>query len=134
MGAITTTTFSEPIGYPNQQYIDRENYDGDLWFAKRVSQTQVDIYKSSNNGASWTATGASFTRANLQEISGLFMDKNGHIHIAYRVYESGADKVFYRRLEADQTVFDGEKTVSSINTGSAGSVYTGLDVVAFQLS
>ena len=71
MGAITTTTYGEPLGWPNQQYIDRENYDGDLWFAKRVSDTQVDIFKSSNNGASWSGPIATFTRANMQEISGL---------------------------------------------------------------
>lgn len=134
MGAISTTTFAEPIGYPNQQYIDRENYDGDMWFAKRVSQTQVDIFKSSNNGASWSNTGATFTRTSLQEMSGLFMDSNGHIHILYRVYEAGTDRVFYRRLAAGSLSFDAEQQVVGASTGTAGSVYTGMDVIAFKLS
>lgn len=134
MGAISTTTFSEPLGYPNQQYIERENFDGDLWFAKRVSQTQVDIYKSSNNGASWSAQGATFTRSNLQEISGLFMDSNGHMHMAYRVYESGTDRIYYRRLQANSTTFDAEQLVVGASTGAAGNVYTGMDIIAFKLS
>lgn len=134
MGAITTTTFSEPIGYPNQQYIDRENFDGNLWFAKRVSQTQVDIYKSADNGASWSNTSVTFTRSNLQEISGLFVDSNGHIHMLYRVYESGTDRVYYRRLVADQPAFEAEQLVVGASTGAAGNVYTGLDVIAFKLS
>ncbi len=134
MGAISTTTFGEPLGYPNQQYIDRENFDGDLWFAKRTSQTVVDIYKSSNNGTSWSGPIATLTRANLQEISGLFMDSNGHAHILTRVYESGTDRVFYNRLAAGATTFDTEQLVVGASTGSAGNVYTGMDIVAFKLS
>lgn len=134
MGAITTTTFAEPLGYANQQYIDRENFDGDLWFAKRVSQTQVDIYKSSNNGASWSGPTASFTRTNLQEISGLFMDSNGHIHMLARVYESGTDRIYYYRLAAGASSFDTEQFVVGASAGSAGAVYTGMDIVAFKLA
>jgi len=134
MGTISTTTFAEPLGYSNQQYIDRENYDGDLWFAKRVSQTQVDIFKSSNNGASWSGPIASFTRANLQEISGLFMDSNGHIHMTVRVYESGTDRIYYYRLAAGATTFGTEQFVVGASAGSAGAVYTGMDIVAFKLS
>lgn len=134
MGAITTTTYGEPLGYPNQQYIDRENYDGDLWFAKRVSDTQVDIYKSSNNGTSWTGPIASFTRANMQEISGLFMDSSGNINMCYRVYESGTDRIYYRRLAANATTFDSEQFVVGASTGAAGGVYTGMDIVVFKLS
>jgi len=134
MGAISTTTFGEPMGYPNQQYIDRENFDGDMWFLKRVSQTQFDIFKSSNNGASWSGPIASVTRTNLQEVSGLFMDSNGHIHVLTRVYESGTDRVFYMRLQANATTFDTEQLVVGASAATAGLVYTGLDVVAFKLS
>lgn len=133
MGAITTTTYGEPLGWPNQQYIDRENYDGDLWFAKRVSDTQVDIFKSSNNGTSWSGPIATFTRTNMQEISGLFMDSNGHIHMTYRTYESTQDRIYYRRLAAGNTTFDSEQLVTSASSGAAGNVYTGMDVVAFKL-
>lgn len=134
MGAISTTTFTEPLRYPNQQYIDRENYDGDLWFAKRVSQTQVDIYKSSSNGASWTGPIATYTRSNLQEVSGIFMDANGHLHMLARVYESGTDRVYYNRLPANATSFQTEMFVVGASTGSAGSVYTGMDIVVFKQS
>lgn len=133
MGAISTTTYGEPLGWPNQQYIDRENYDGDLWFAKQVGQTQVDIFKSSNNGTSWSGPIATFTRTNMQEISGLFMDSNGHIHMCYRVYESGTDRIYYRRLAAGATSFDAEQFVVGASTGAAGGVYTGMDIVAFKL-
>lgn len=133
MGAITTTTFAEPIGYPNQQYIDRENYDGDLWFIKRTSQTQIEVFKSSNNGASWTTANAPLTRANLQEISGMFMDSNGHTHLAYRVYESGEDRVYYRRLPANATSWSTEVLIASGAVVSAGSFLTGVDVAAFKL-
>lgn len=134
MGSITTTSYGEPLKFPNQQFIDRENYDGDLWFAKRVSDTQVDIYKSNTNGVSWAATGATFTRTNLQEISGLFMDSSGNIHMAYRVYESGTDRIYYRRLPANSTTWDAEQFVVGASAGSAGAVYTGIDLVAFKIS
>lgn len=133
MGSISTTSFTEPLRYPNQQFIDRENYDGDLWFAKRVSQTQVDIFKSSSNGASWTGPIATFTRANLQEISGLFMDSHGHIHMLTRVYESGTDRIYWMRLPANSTTWDSERFIVGASAGSAGAVYTGMDMVVFRI-
>ncbi len=134
MGSIATTTFVDPLRYPSQQFIDRENYDGQLWFLRRTGQTTFDIYRSSDNGQTWAAVaGTSVTRANLQEVSGLFMDSSGHIHITYRVYESGADKIFYRRLPADSGAWSAESQVASASAAAAGNVYTGMDLVAFKL-
>lgn len=133
MGSISTTSFTEPLRYPSQQFIDRENYDGDLWFLKRTSQTQFDIYKSSSNGASWTGPVASVTRANLQEVSGLFMDSSGNIHVLMRVYEAGTDRIYYTRLQANAAAFDTEQFVVGAATGAAGGIYTGMDVVAFRV-
>lgn len=134
MGSITTTSYVEPLRYPNQPAIDRENYDGDLWFLKRVSVTQCDIFKSSDNGATWAATGATFTRTSMLETSRLVIDSSGNIHVIYRVYEAGTDRVYYRRLPANTTVWETEQFVVGASAGSAGAVYTGLDLCVFRLS
>lgn len=132
MGVISTTTVLDSLRYPGQSQIDRYT-DGTLWFLKRDSATQCTLYSSSNNGTTWAA-GASFTRANLQETSGIFIDSDNNISICYRVYESGADTIYYRRIKTIDSAWRSELQVATATAASAGAVYTGCSVVDFKLS
>lgn len=126
MGTITTSTQTQPFSYPNQSYMDRSPWSGELWTVVRTSAGAFQLYWSSNNGTTWNAD-ISFTRANVQEWSGIFLDTDGYLHFAYRVYESGKDKIYYRRAAA---VWDSEVLVASANAASAGDVYQGIALIA----
>lgn len=132
MAAITTTTVLESLRYPNESMLDRDS-DGQLWFLKRTSSTTLDLFYSNNNGASWTAD-VTLTRSGLQETGGIFIDSNDAIHMVYRVYESGEDRIYYRRIEESDSGWESERLIASATAGSAGSVYTGCSVVSFKLS
>ncbi len=132
MGVISTTTVLDSLRYPSESQIDRYT-TGTLYFLKRDSSTQCTLYYSNNNGTSWTAD-ASFTRSNLQEVSGIFIDGENNISVAYRVYESGEDRIYYRRIKSTDSNWRSELLVASATAASAGSVYTGCSVVNFKLS
>lgn len=127
MGTITTSTQAQPFSYPNQSYMERSPWSGLLWTMVRTSAGALQLYSSNNNGTTWTAS-LSFTRANLQEWSGLYIDTDGFLHIAYRVFESGRDKIYYRRCG---DVWDSEVLVASAAAASAGDVYQGVDVICY---
>lgn len=132
MGVVTTTTVLDSLRYPSESQIDRYT-DGTLWMLKRTSSTQVDLFRSTNNGTSWSAD-VGFTRSNLQEVSGLFIDAENNISVCYRVYESGEDRIYYRRIKSTDSNWRTELLVSASTAASAGSVYTGCSVVNFKLS
>lgn len=132
MGVISTTTVLDSLRYPSESQIDRYT-TGTLWFLKRDSATQCTLFYSTNNGTSWT-TGASFTRANLQEVSGIFIDGDNNISVCYRVYESGEDVIYYRRIKSTDSNWRSELKVAGASAASAGATYTGCSVVNFKLS
>lgn len=132
MGTISTTTVLEALRYPSESVIDRYT-TGTLWMLKRVSSTQCQLFYSTNSGTSWTAD-QSFTRSNLQEVSGLFIDSDNNISVCYRVYESGEDRIYYRRMKLGDSAWRSELLVSAATAASAGAVYTGCSVISFKLS
>lgn len=134
MGVISTTTVLESLRYPSDSMIDR-TANGRLWFLKRSSSTTWDLWYSTNNGTTWTVDPApAITRANLIETSGIFIDAQNTIHMMYRVYESGEDRVYYRRKEETDTAWEAERLVISATAASAGAVYTGMSVIAYRLN
>lgn len=135
MATISTTTVLESLRYPSESVIDRytSSNGGILWMLKRTSSTTCDLFYSTNNGASWTA-GPGFTRTNLQEVSGLFIDASDNIMVCYRVYESGEDRIYYRRIKPSDSAWRTELLVAASTAGSAGAVYTGCAVTSFKLS
>lgn len=133
MATITTTTHTQPLLYPGQSLIDRRVATGDLYFLKRISTTQFGLWWSTNEGTSWNDLSVDVTRANMQETSGLWMDAEGYAHVLYRTYESGEDRIYHRRRVPGGT-WESEKLVASATAGSAGAVYTGMDLVVFKLS
>jgi hypothetical protein len=131
MGTISTTTVLDSLRYPSESQIDRYT-TGTLYFLKRVDATTCQLFESTNNGGSWVAD-ASFTRANLQEVSGIFIDGDNNISVAYRVYEGGEDAIYYRRIKSSDANWRSELKVASATAGSAGAVYTGCSVIDFKL-
>jgi hypothetical protein len=134
MATVTTTTVLDSLRYPSESMVDRRKSDGALYFLKRTGSTSLDLFWSTNAGASWTDLSVNITRTGLQQTSGLFIDGDGIIHMLYRVYESGEDRVYYRRRDPNVGPWDSERLVTSATAASAGSVYTGLSVVAFELN
>lgn len=134
MGTITTSTVLESLRYPSDSMIDRDS-DAQLWFLKRESATTFNIWYSNNNGTTWAVdTAPTITRANLQETSGLYIDAADCHHMVYRVYESGEDRIYYRRKAEASGSWDAERLIAAAPAGSAGAVYTGCSVVSFKLS
>lgn len=132
MGTVTTTTVLDSLRYPSGSMIDRRS-DGSLWMLKRVSATQCDLFYSTNNGTTWTAS-ASFTRSNLQETSGIFIDSDDNLSVCYRVYESGEDRIYFRRIKTTDVNWRSELLVAASTAASAGAVYTGCSLINFKLS
>lgn len=130
MGTITNTSYPNPTRYPSQSYIDRRKQGvGAMYYLKRVSSTVLGVWNSDDNGASWSDLGINFTRANMVETSGIFVGLDGHIHILYRVYEGGSDKVYYRRRVSGSATWDAEKKLLDATAASSGLVYSGMDLV-----
>ena len=81
MSTIATSSASPIYQWPGQSYMDRDIVTGHLYVLVRIATTQFAMYKSTNNGTSWAATGSTITRANLIEVSGIVV--NGPlIHMA----------------------------------------------------
>lgn len=127
MATVTTSTQAQAFSYPSESYLDRSSYNGRLYQLVRNSGGSLQIYYSTNNGGSWTASD-NFFRANVQEYSGIFIDNDGWIHLAYRVYESGRDIIYYRRCGS--AGWSQEVQVASATAAVSGAAYQGLSIVA----
>ena len=79
--------------------IERAPNTGHLWLVFRSTSTQVSVWKSTDNGGSFSVQGT-FTRAGLYDIADARIDQAGdHIHLVYLVNESSTDKILYKRLD-----------------------------------
>lgn len=134
MAVVTTTTYLEALRYPSESMIERST-DGMLWMLKRISATQFALFISIDDGANWSIfSSTEVNRPNLQEMSGLFIDSENNVHIAYRVHEFGQDRIYYRRLQYFENDWDIERMIANTTSASPGGVYTGISVAAFKLS
>jgi hypothetical protein len=132
MATILTSTQADSWRYPAQSKIDRSPTSGALVTVVRESGGNLAFWISTDNGASWSDLGIDIARSGLQEWSGVFVDRDGFLHLAYRVYESGQDRIYYRRAAVDG--WSGELLVAAANAGAAGAVFGGLDLVAVRSS
>ncbi len=114
MATVTTSTantaFSQAFGYPPTQMMDVSPITGHLWLLCRTTGTTVGIFKSTDNGGSWSLAG-SFTRTDLQDLCAMRIDSRGEsIHVAYFVTDT-VDRVYYKRIP-----------ISTGTPGSSGEV------------
>jgi hypothetical protein len=126
MATITTSALAQVFSYPSQSLMVR-SYTGNIFVIVRTA-TGYQEYVSTNNGASWSLY-TTITRANIVEISDYFFDSDGYGHLAYRVYESGQDRLYYRRAE-DFASWSPEIELSRQTAGVSGAIYQGLSLVA----
>lgn len=99
MATITTTTSANAFSFPPMSCIDRCADTGVLWLAARTAATTIGVFRSTDNGGSWTSQGT-FTRTGLYDIGELRIDGAGdHIHMVYLVNESSQDKLYYKRID-----------------------------------
>lgn len=136
MGTIQSTTHATPLPYPSNSMVTLNSTGSGYIALVRMPDAPSATFKlrfSSDQGANWVDTTAStIVRSGLQAWSGIRIDGEGHIHWAYRVYESGEDRIYYRRIrraEGQYTV-ESEKLVAAATAGSAGAKYQGLDIVS----
>lgn len=127
MPTVTTTTESNAYSFPPMTLIERSPLTGELWLVFRTASTVVSVYKSIDNGVSWSTQG-SFTRSGLYDIADARIDQAGdHLHLVYLVSESSIDKVFYKRVDirsGTASFASGEMQVTATaNGGVARSVW-----------
>lgn len=130
MATISTTTNTTPFQFPSNSYIDRDPNTGYLWaLVKTSTANRYDLFRSTDGGASW-ATRANFTRANIQEFSGLHFGKVNWVHTSYRTNESSQDRIYYRRFSDVFVAWESEVLLAAFgNGGVGGAVYSGLDLM-----
>lgn len=130
MATIATTTSAAPVDWPGHATIARDLTTGYLYatFFSSTANT-LATYQSINGGTSWSSY-ASFTRAGLAfDWTSTVIDKNGWLHMGYRVNESSTDKLYYRRLDLTTAVWGTELLVAAdANGGTGGAVWNGLDL------
>jgi hypothetical protein len=134
MATVTTSTATvRRLSYPNLTNIVRDPRAGTVsgyqYAFVRNTTTTFNIWRSTDNGASWVAR-AGFTRSNLIEWSSVRLDANGYLHIAYRVSDTTDDRLFYRRYDTDTNGWENELQVTGNagNGGVPGAALQGVDL------
>jgi hypothetical protein len=128
--AVTVTTVTTTAGgafsFPPSTLMERAMDTGYLWIALRTTDTTIAIYRSIDNGLTWTF-GTSFTRTGLYDIGDICIDQAGDmIHMVYLVNESSFDKLYYKRIDirsGTPVPASGELTVTSGSNGGTARSY-----------
>lgn len=135
MATITTSTantaFSMAYGYPPQTLMDVSPITGELWIMLRTTGTQMSIYKSTDQGVSWSSQGA-VTRSNLQDLCAMRIDSNGeNMHLVYFVSDT-LDRIYYKRIpiaSGTASLTTGEVMVASGGNSTPQTFLYGADIV-----
>lgn len=132
---IASSTLTDGVfQYPNIAHMDRSSngtLNGQLYVLVPFSANVWTLYMSSNQGSTWTSM-VSFTRANIVQMGGIFIDNLNYLHVVYRTNESSQDRLYYNRVNLSLTVLAWEtefQVVAAGNGGVAGATYTGFDFV-----
>lgn len=102
MATITTTTTSPAVGFPPNPIMDINVVTGDLWVVFLDQANRGAIYKSTDNGLSWSFQG-NFTISGqtLEALPSMRIDSAGkHMHIIAKCTADGGSthSGFYRRI------------------------------------
>lgn len=138
MATVATTT-QTVLMTPNVPTISREmgtTNTGYLYTVVRTAATTLTVYRSTDDGGSWSSY-AAFTDASLAEWGSLVLDRYGYGHLMYRVSTAGnLDALMYRRLNLANATWSAvfQATTSDANGGVAGSRWQGVDCTIFRTS
>jgi hypothetical protein len=131
MGNIATSTATtRKLPMPDHGSINRHP-SGDLYAFMRSATNTYGMYRSTDNGSSWSLM-QSFTKSNLIEWSSVVADALGSMYIAYRVSDSSTDRLFFRRFAVG--AWEAEVQVTGINGsgdpngGTPGGFWQGVDL------
>jgi hypothetical protein len=95
----TTATSGGAMSYPPMTLMERAPNTGHLWICLRTTDTTIAVYKSIDNGGSWSFQ-TSFTRSGLYDIADICIDQAGdHIHMAYLINDGTNDRIIYKRID-----------------------------------
>lgn len=104
MPTITTSTatnsISNAFGYPNCSAMDYNVVTGELWIVFQDATNRGAIYKSSNNGTTWSFQ-ANFTMAGktIEDIQEMRIDSKGDsMHLVILVNNGTAEEMHYKRI------------------------------------
>jgi hypothetical protein len=138
MATIATTTQSNPFEYPGQSLLTRhpsKSINNYMCLVAASTASNYVFYNSQDKGNTWSAL-ATVVRSSVVDLGAIFQDGWGWCFWAYRTNESSQDRIYLRRI----STVDGSSTFSEVllgspgNGGSAGSVYSGLDVKTVYLT
>lgn len=134
MAVITTaTSLTSPLAiqYPGSRRVDVHSPTRHLYYVGWTG-TQLQVYRSTNNGASWAAFGGATTvpdGASIVELGSIHVDYKNRIYLPYRVNAGGQDRVYLYAGEIRDTYVSPHTTLlvaAFTNGGTAGSVATGM--------
>jgi hypothetical protein len=126
MPTVTTSTSAGAFGFPPMSFLERAPDTGHLWVLFRSTDTQVSVYRSTDNGATWGSQG-SFTRTGLYDVGEARIDQAGdHIHLTYLTNESSQDRIYYKRIDirsGSASLATGEVQVAATANGGVARGY-----------
>lgn len=139
MGTVDLSAQAQVFNYaaPGHSMLNRINNDtggasgftGDMFSLIKTGVSTYVCYMSENEGTTWPFNLFTLSRANVQEFGSIHLNSDGFMHIIYRVYESGQDRIFFRRANVTNNFQLGtEIHLSSQTAASAGLVYQGCDI------
>jgi hypothetical protein len=137
MGSVTTTTLAGALSPPNTPAIAR-SADGRQYAIVLTATDTLTLFRSLDNGGTWTQLGAAFTHTGLQEWSRPVVDPQpgDYLHLAYRVGTGTADTIWYRRFFISGGAWTPglQTSATDANSGTIGQRWQGVDLIAYRNS
>lgn len=129
MATVATTTNTAPLQYPGTTKIDLNPSTGRLHVVIPSSTANtIEVYRSADtSGSSW-ALFSSFVRASVQEIGPIYCDAEGWMGLLFRTLESGADRIYYQRMDVSGAWSPEVLVDQFTHGGAAGTVFNGMDL------
>lgn len=98
--STATNSFTNAFGYPPCVMMDLNVKTGVLWMVFKDQTNRAAVYKSTNNGGSWTfETNFTVASGTIEDICEMRVDPGGdHLHMALLIDAAGGEEFHYKRL------------------------------------
>lgn len=125
MATITTTTTSTPFGYTPNPMMDLNVVTGDLWIVFLDQANRAAVYKSTDQGVSWSSQGNfTITSHTIEQVSCVRIDSRGaNLHIMLLATTDGGatHKNIYKRLDISSGTPDFSSGALTVNGPTSGT-------------